>query len=72
MTKHWKSAINDSMEKKVKKLDTEEKRSIMIRVDDELYRGLKEESKRFHLPVATVVKLWIVEKLEQRGAKKSA
>jgi predicted DNA-binding protein len=60
------------MERKVSKGKARDKHSVMIRLDAELYQALKAEAKRLHLPLATVVKLWIVERLELRGAKQNA
>ncbi|MBF8303483.1 MAG: CopG antitoxin of type toxin-antitoxin system [Candidatus Dadabacteria bacterium] len=54
------------MEKRANKSTTKKKHSIMMRVDTELHQALKEEAKRLHLPVTTIIKLWIVERLQEK------
>ncbi|HEY7535193.1 MAG TPA: hypothetical protein VH878_04540 [Thermodesulfobacteriota bacterium] len=43
----------------------------MMRLDTELYQALKQEAKRMHIPVTTMIKLWIVEKLQEKHAIES-
>ena len=54
------------MEKRASKSTATKKHTIMMRVDTELHQALREVAKRMHLPVTTIIKLWIVERLQEK------
>jgi hypothetical protein len=56
------------MEKIDSHFSTKKRHSIMMRLDTELYQALKQEARRMHIPVTTMIKLWIVEKLQEKHA----
>lgn len=41
-----------------------QKHTIMLQLDIELYQQLKMKADQLHIPVSTLIRLWIVEKLE--------
>jgi hypothetical protein len=58
------------MDKKSKAKRTRKKHTVMLELDTELHNRLKKVAERLFTPLSTLIRLWLVEKLQEIEAKK--
>ena len=62
-------AIIIDMDKEGKGKKTRKKHTIMLELDTELYTRLKREAEKLYTPLSTLLRLWLVEKLQKIEGK---
>ena len=61
---------NSCMDKEGKGKKTRKKHTIMLELETELHTRLKREAEKLYIPLSTLIRLWLVEKLQGIEVKK--
>ena len=62
-------AIIIDMDKEGKGKKTKKKHTVMLELDTELYTRLKREAQKLYTPLSTLIRLWLVQKLQEIEGK---